>query len=149
MFGIHFEGLYNLPPLAARILGTLIVDSCKTGMTFEDLVVRMEASKSSVSTNLTLLQTMEKISYYTVSGDRKKYFKASPFSDRLTNYVKVLNAEKKLLDRMLAYREKTISCREEQCNLEHAREYKRNVLEMEALLGRAIENFKKIESQNL
>ena len=34
MFGTHFESLYHLPPLAARILGNLIVDGSKDGLTF-------------------------------------------------------------------------------------------------------------------
>jgi DNA-binding transcriptional regulator GbsR (MarR family) len=88
MFGVHFESTYNLPPLASRILGTLIIDSCRTGLTFEDLLERMGASKSSVSTNLNLLLKLGKIKYYTVAGDRKKYFRPSPLSERLTSYRK-------------------------------------------------------------
>ena len=147
MFGIHFESLYNLPPLASRILGTLIVDCCKIGLTFESLVERMKASKSSVSTNLNLLLKLGKISYYTIPGDRKKYFKASPFSERLTNYLKILEFEKGIIEKMLAYREKTISCEEEQNNLENAKAYKIHVLEMEDLLIKIINKFK-ITEQN-
>ncbi len=149
MFGIHFESLHNLPPLASRILGTLIVDCCRDGMTFETLVERMEASKSSVSTNLNLLLKIGKITYYTLAGDRKKYFKPSPFSERLTNYLKMLEFEKDIIDRMLSYREKTISCPEEQCNLENAKAYKQHVLEVEELLIKVIEKFKQIEKNKL
>ena len=42
MFGIHFETLYHLPPLASRILGTLIIDCCRQGLTFEELVERIK-----------------------------------------------------------------------------------------------------------
>lgn len=146
MFGRHFESLYNLPPLASRILGILILDCCKYGMTFEALVERLGASKSSVSTNLNLLLKLEKIQYYTLSGDRKKYFKPSPFSDRLKNYLKMLEFEKAILDRMLVYREKTISCPEEMCNLENAKAYKLHILEVEELLLRTINKFKEIET---
>ena len=38
MFGVHFEKLYNIPPLAARIIGVLIIDGCKSGLTFDTLV---------------------------------------------------------------------------------------------------------------
>ena len=55
MFGVHFEQLYNISPLASRILGTLIIDGCKSGLTFEELVDKMQASKSSISTNINLL----------------------------------------------------------------------------------------------
>jgi hypothetical protein len=30
MLGVHFEKLYNIPPLAARIIGILII-GCKSG----------------------------------------------------------------------------------------------------------------------
>lgn len=79
MFGVHFEQQYNIAPLAARVLGVLIVDGCKSGLTFEALVEKLKASKSSISTNLNLLQKMNLIDYFTVVGDRKKYFKAAPF----------------------------------------------------------------------
>ena len=149
MFGIHFEKLYNLPPLASRILGTLILDCCRFGMTFEELVERMNASKSSVSTNLNLLLKLGKINYYTLPGDRKKYFKPAPFSERLSNYIRILEFEKEIIEKMLCYREKTISCVEEQSSLEHAKEYKRHVLEVEQLLIKTINKFKEIEKNKL
>lgn len=145
LFGIHFESLYNLPPLASRILGTLIVDCCRDGMTFETMVERMEASKSSVSTNLNLLLKLGKITYYTLPGDRKKYFKPAPFSERLTNYLRLLEFEKEIIERMLSYREKTISCPEEQCNFENAQAYKLHIIEIESLLIKTINKFKEIE----
>jgi hypothetical protein len=37
MLGVHFEKLYNIPPLAARIIGILIIDGCKSGLTFDTL----------------------------------------------------------------------------------------------------------------
>ena len=148
MFGIHFELLYNLPPLGSRILGLLIIDGCKTGLTFEEIVEKLGASKSSISTNLNLLLKMDKINYYTLSGDRKKYFKPSPFSERLTNYLKILDFEKKIIEKLLSYREKTISCSEEQCNLENTKAYKKHVIEVEELLVKTINKFKEIERNN-
>ncbi|WP_159799898.1 GbsR/MarR family transcriptional regulator [Flavobacterium sp. MK4S-17] len=145
MFGVHFESTYNLPPLASRILGTLIIDSCRTGLTFEDLLERMGASKSSVSTNLNLLLKLGKIKYYTVAGDRKKYFRPSPLSERLTSYMKMIEFEKEIIERMLAYREKTASCPAERCNLENTKAYKEHVLEIEQLLLKTIQRFKIIE----
>ena len=145
MFGVHFEKLYNLPPLGSRILGLLILDSCSVGLTFEALVEKLEASKSSVSTNLNLLLKLGKINYYTMPGDRKKYFKAAPFSDRLTNYLKMLEFEKEIIDMMLSYREKTASCPAEKCSLENTKAYKLHVLEVEGLLLKTINKFKEIE----
>lgn len=148
MFGLHFELLYNLPPLGSRILGLLIIDGCKSGLTFETIVEKMKASKSSVSTNLNLLLKMDKITYYTVAGDRKKYFKPSPFSERLANYIKLLEFEKKIIDRLIDYREKTVSCSEEQYNMENVKAYKNHVCEVEELLIKTIDQFKEIEKNN-
>lgn len=148
MFGVHFESLHHFPPLASRILGVLIVDSCNTGMTFEALVERMSASKSSVSTSLNLLLKIGKITYYTLPGDRKKYFKPSPFSERLDNYLKMIDFEKKIIDRMVSYRQKTISSPAEKINLVNVKEYKKHVLEVEGLLLKTIDRFKEIERNN-
>ena len=147
MFGIHFENNHNLPPLGARILATLILDGCRTGITFEDLVERLGASKSSISTNLNLLLKIGKITYYTLPGDRKKYFKPSPFSERLSGYMRMLAFEKEIIDRMVEYRQKTASCREEEINLENVKAYKDHVIEVEQLLARTIEKFKEIEKK--
>ncbi len=144
LFGVHFEASYNLPPLGARVLGTLIVD-CKEGVTFEGLVEKLSASKSSVSTNLNLLLKMGKITYYTLPGDRKKYFKPSPFSERLEGYVKMVDREKEIVNKMLEYREKTSSCPIERFDMEHVMAYKDHLLEIEQLLTKTIEKFKGIE----
>jgi DNA-binding transcriptional regulator GbsR (MarR family) len=147
MFGIHFENNHNLPPLGARILATLILDGCRTGITFEDLVERLGASKSSISTNLNLLLKIGKINYYTLPGDRKKYFKPSPFSERLNGYMRMLAFEKEIIDRMVEYRQKTASSREEEINLENVKAYKDHVIEVEQLLAKTIEKFKEIEKK--
>ena len=55
LFGNHFESVYHLPPLCSRILGLLIVEACKAGLTFEQIVEKVGASKSTVSTNLNFL----------------------------------------------------------------------------------------------
>ncbi|KDN53902.1 GbsR/MarR family transcriptional regulator [Flavobacterium seoulense] len=148
MFGIYFESLYNISPLASRILGTLIVEGCKSGLTFESLVEKLSASKSSISTNLNLLLKMEKISYFTIAGDRKKYFKAAPISDRLKNYQKLLKSEDFILDKMMIYREKTASCPAERCNLENLKAYKQHLLAVEKLVTHTISEFKEIETTN-
>ena len=148
MFGVFFETIHHLPPLASRILAHLIIDGCKTGLTFEELVERMSASKSTVSTSLNLLLKTEKITYYTLAGDRKKYFKPSPFSNRLQMYLKMIDLEKAIIDKMLHYREKTISCPEERCNLENLQEYKKHVLNVESILENTMKRFKEIEAKN-
>ncbi|HJS00010.1 MAG TPA: hypothetical protein VJ780_03655 [Flavobacterium sp.] len=148
MFGVYFESLYHIPPLAARILSTLIIEGCKSGLTFESLVEKLSASKSSISTNLNLLLKMDKITYFTIVGDRKKYFKAAPISDRLKNYLKLIKSEEFILDKMVDYREKTATCPAEKCNLENIKAYKKHLLELEKLILHTISEFKEIEVIN-
>ena len=71
--GVHLEVKEQMAPVAARILATLILTG-KQGITFENLVCELGASKSTISTHLTTLQAATRITYYTKSGDRKKYF---------------------------------------------------------------------------
>ena len=71
--GIHFEKKQQLAPVAARILSYVILTG-KQGTTFEDLVLNLCASKSTISTHLNHLQDLKKITYFTKTGDRKKYF---------------------------------------------------------------------------
>lgn len=145
LFGIHFTTFHHLPPLGSRIFATLILDGCSRGVTFDDLVERMAASKSSVSTNLNMLLKLGKITYYTLPGDRKKYYRPSEFSERFSNYMRMIEFEKVIMEKMLAYREKTAKCAAEQSDLENARVYKEHVLQMEGLIKETIAKFKEIE----
>lgn len=148
MFGVHFESTFDIPPLAARILGVLIIDGCRSGLTFESLIEKLGASKSSISTNLNLLLKMEKITYFTVLGDRKKYYRPAPLSNRLSNYLKMIKWEQLIIDKMIAYREKTISCVEEKINLENIKFYKSHIEQVEGIIIKTISEFKDIESTN-
>jgi len=146
-FGVHFETLYHFPPLASRILGLLIVDSPNPGFTFENIVEITNASKSSVSTAVNLLLKLGKITYITVSGDRKKYYRPAPFSERLDNYQRMLQFEKKLIERMLNYCEKT-RCEDEWNDIENIKAYQSHVLKVEELLQKTVSRFKQIEENN-
>jgi len=71
--GVHLEAREQLAPVAARILAYVILTG-KRGATFEDMVCILCASKSTISTHLNHLQDLNKIEYFTKTGDRKKYF---------------------------------------------------------------------------
>lgn len=71
--GVHLENRENLAPVAARILAYVILTG-KKGATFEEMVTILCASKSTISTHLNHLQDLNKIEYFTKTGDRKKYF---------------------------------------------------------------------------
>ena len=75
--GVHIESKEQIAPLAARIVASLVLNG-KKGETFEGLVEKLNASKSTISSHLTNLQAAHRITYYTKPGDRKKYFILSP-----------------------------------------------------------------------
>jgi len=101
--GVHFECNDNLPPLASRIIVYLILTGVE-GATFEELVEKLEASKSSVSTNLQLLQSIDRITYFTRCGDRKRHFKISPsyiiarMDERISMWQKESKNNRKIFD---------------------------------------------------
>ncbi|WP_306351470.1 GbsR/MarR family transcriptional regulator [Flavobacterium sp. '19STA2R22 D10 B1'] len=138
LFGVHFENYYNLPPLASRILGTLIMNSRVKGMTFDGLVESTGASKSSVSTNLNLLLKLGKINYYTLSGDRKKYFRCSPTSERIQNQLQFLDSEKAMVNKVREYEGRFPNEDESPEKIKHMETYMKCLAEFEDLLKRAI-----------
>lgn len=147
MFGIHFETHHRFSPLSARILALLIVENCKPGLTFDDLVLKLGASKSSVSTNLTLLLKMGKLEYFTVSGDRKKYYRPSSFGSRMRSYLQIVLDEKKMVDRMVTYKNKIAKTDTEFINLEMLKVYQEHVQDFEGFLNKTIKKLDKIENK--
>lgn len=146
MFGVHFEKYWNFSPLSGRILGCLIVWNDAKGLTFDDLVSTLGASKSSVSTNLNLLLKIGKIEYYTFPGDRKKYYRPSSFSDRMQNHLQMVIDEKKMVERMIDYRKKTIS--DGDCaNLELIEIYQEHIVGFEKFLNKTIQKLEKVENK--
>jgi hypothetical protein len=55
---------------------------------------------------------MEKVYYFTIAGDRKNTLSLLHY-DRLSNYLKIIEAETFVINKMYNYREKTASCAEE------------------------------------
>jgi len=147
LFGVFFESTHHMPPLGARILGAIIVEKFGGKISFDDLVERMGASKSSVSTNLNLLLKTGKITYYTLPGDRKKYYKPTPFSDRFEHYLKMIALEKVIIDKMVAYRDKSTQEPTSNYDREMVEMYKDHILEMERVINKSISDFKALEKK--
>lgn len=146
LFGVHFEKHHNMPPLASRILATLILNCREKDLTFDELVSITGASKSSVSTNIHLLLETGKITYYTICGDRKKYFKPSSLAERIKNHLLIVKSEQNLIKRIKDY--------EDQFNLQPINETDRKVVELyrsyinefELLIGDFIKKIEEIET---
>lgn len=75
--GVYFEQNKMLSPLSARIFAMLILTE-KEGLNFDELIEELDSCKSSVSTNLQVLQTQGRVVYFTKPGNRKRYFKVAP-----------------------------------------------------------------------
>jgi len=103
--GVYFETNKILSHLAARIFSLLILSE-KDGTTFDELVTTLKASKSSVSTNLQLLQNTGRVIYFTKLGDRKRYFKAAPndIIVQLDKKIAQWEQEKQLHEKLFAFK---------------------------------------------
>ena len=102
--GVHFERVHQIAPLAARIYAIMIL-SPNDGNTFDEIMMITEASKSSVSTQLNLLIQLKKVEYFTKSGDRKRYFKASKMylKNTLMEYQDAISEEIKLIEKITQF----------------------------------------------
>lgn len=69
-----YSTIFSLPQLAAKIYSYLSFDFNKIGVPFDEFVEVFSASKSSVSTNLTLLQNLHLILDANKIDERKRYF---------------------------------------------------------------------------
>ncbi|MCR8667393.1 transcriptional regulator [Aestuariibaculum sp. M13] len=105
--GVFLENKEQLAPVAARIMAYAILKG-KTGTTFEDLVIDLCASKSTISTHLNHLQDLKKIEYFTKPGDRKKYFiiKRDTILISIDQMVESWNTEKDVHLEIRDYKEK-------------------------------------------
>ncbi len=103
--GLFFETL-GLTRMAGRIHGYLMVNE-KEMVCFDELVASLQASKSSISTNLKSLQQIMFIKAVTLPGDRKTYYCLSPDLDWLQYFeqrVKAMDAMIKIFSRGLEFR---------------------------------------------
>lgn len=104
-FGQHIESEGNLSPLAARILAHLVIHNRK-GVTFDEMVDLLKASKSSVCTNLNILMHRGRITYYTQTGDRKRYFTLSSdvITERMEEKIKSCRQKIEMCNQVIEYK---------------------------------------------
>tara|TARA_R110002020_G_scaffold384224_2_gene594877 strand:+ start:250 stop:732 length:483 start_codon:yes stop_codon:yes gene_type:complete len=102
--GLHFERAHHLAPLAARIYAIMVL-SPNEGNTFEEILRITDASKSSVSTHLNLLLKLQRVEYFTLSGDRKRYFRVKKDYLRLNleEDLKKTKEDIKLVEKIVAF----------------------------------------------
>ncbi len=103
--GLLFENL-GTTRMAGRILGYLMI-SDKEVVSFDELRQVLQASKSSISTNVKSLITLHYVKPLTLPGDRKTYYMLSPELDwveSLMRRVELLKVLNKLFRRALDLR---------------------------------------------
>ncbi len=103
--GLLFENL-GTTRMAGRILGYLMV-SDKEMVSFDELCQVLQASKSSISTNIKALVTLHFVKPHTLSGDRKTYYMLSPelnWVEYLMKRIELLKIMKKLFNKGLELR---------------------------------------------
>ena len=117
--GIFLEQKEQMAPVAARIFSHIILTG-KQGTTFEDLVSGLCASKSTISTHLNHLQDLKKLTYFTKTGDRKKYFvlNKDTMLQGISDMVEEWKGEKQLHIEIKAYKEEANETLEEENQFE-------------------------------
>ena len=98
-----FRRLHHLSPMAARTLSVLAIEGSAEGLTFEGLIERLQASKSTLSTSINLLQDKELEYYETKKNKRRKYFKSFPFDKRFGEFLDLVRYEKDFTIRFESY----------------------------------------------
>jgi DNA-binding transcriptional regulator GbsR (MarR family) len=98
---VRFYGtVFSLPPLASKIYSYLLFDYEKVGITFDEYVEVLSASKSSVSTSISLLLNAQLIVDHNKMDERKRYFFINDEYKkiRFEKIVQKMQDELKLLD---------------------------------------------------
>lgn len=103
--GCAIERQEKMAPLAARITATLILTD-KEGISFDQLVHDLNASKSTISTHLEHLQTIGRVTYFTKPGDRKRYFKITSkrFIQIIDDIIDMWDNEKKIHEDIIHFK---------------------------------------------
>lgn len=104
--GVHLESKDQLAPVAARVFAYIVLKG-KAGTSFDELVENLCASKSTISTHLTHLQSLDKIKYFTKIGDRKKYFVMNPtvMVKGIDRLIEDMSTEKEIHSEVKKYKE--------------------------------------------
>lgn len=101
---------YALPPLGAKIYTLLMLDYKYTGITFDEIVAQLGASKSSVSESIRLLLSKHLIIEKCFENERKRHFFKNPDHAvvRFESILKRLNKELSVIEQIQSYhREKS------------------------------------------
>jgi len=107
----HHMETSNLPPLASKIFAFLLVNYCRDGYNFDELVDVFKVSKSSVSNSLNLLIQYNFIIQTNRIDERKRRYKITPdyLSIRLNKIIKDLIRERQLSVKLLEFHQTEVN----------------------------------------
>lgn len=74
----HYEQVFHISPLTAQIYTYIIFNGHRDGITFDEIVEKLNASKSSVSSSLNLLISNNQIEHFNRIDERKRFFRLNP-----------------------------------------------------------------------
>lgn len=100
--------IYKMPPLSARIYSYLIFDFDRQGVPFDEFVEVFSASKSSVSTSINHLLSLNFVEDINKIDERKRYFTITKdhMQIRFEEIIKKMETEVKILNGLNEFRKK-------------------------------------------
>ncbi|WP_090679847.1 GbsR/MarR family transcriptional regulator [Myroides guanonis] len=101
----HHEALYHYSPLTSKLYTFLLFSGMGDGVTFDEIVEKLNASKSSISTSLNVLLNNNQIEQFNKIDERKRYFRINPkyLTNRLFTIKKSIEKELDLTCRLLEF----------------------------------------------
>jgi len=143
MMAVHLQNVYSISPMSGKIWAIIVLEGQEMGLTFEYLVDRLVASKSSISTGLNMLLSTEKIYFHRLEGDRKKYFKSKPFIERFVKMYDNIDFEEKIINKIINYKKKrNLSSERSRENVESIVVYMNYLKEMKEMTRKILSEFK-------
>lgn len=103
----HHEVLYNYSPLTSKLYTFLLFSGMRDGVTFDEIVEKLNASKSSISTSLNILLNANQIEQFNKIDERKRYFRIHPryLTNRLETIRKAIEKELYLTNKLQEFNE--------------------------------------------
>jgi DNA-binding transcriptional regulator GbsR (MarR family) len=105
----YYGRIHNLPPLSAKIYAYLKFDFSREGISFTELVAILNASKSSVSESLKILEKSDLIIRICKIDARTRLYRLNPdyLFIRFLNLIKNMESERDLLSEFRLQKKKS------------------------------------------
>lgn len=138
----HFVEHLKLPPLGARIYAYMLFDFKREGVSFDELVENLQASKSSVSNTLNMLVQQKHVTIFNKLQDRKRYYRMNleNTEQRYQNVVNYLSVELEIISKLQIHKASLNIQNEQYDNKIEA--YKKLLGEIISMLNQVLNNLR-------